>query len=161
MFSTKKTSTHRICSKISGLSRSRCFIRSFIAVIIELALSSAPCFDDFSAAPANDTTQAMQGLFASIAGCATKASPPCARSRYGHPKPWPGQILTTIIKLYVTLEYYQIWSGQWPRAAPSRSGTEHNAFIQHFSREQNLEKLVYVKLWGYKGVFSVVNDYLL
>lgn len=51
----KKQITHRINSNISGLSRSRCFMRSFIAVIIELALSSAPCFELFSAAPAKHT----------------------------------------------------------------------------------------------------------
>lgn len=42
-----------ISSKISGFSLSRCFILSFIAVIILLALSSAPCFELFSAAPEN------------------------------------------------------------------------------------------------------------
>lgn len=40
-----------ISSKISGFSRSLCFIRSFIAVIMLFALSSAPCFELFSAAP--------------------------------------------------------------------------------------------------------------
>lgn len=44
-------SSYRISSKISGFSRSRCFMRSFMAVMIELALSSAPCFELFSAAP--------------------------------------------------------------------------------------------------------------
>lgn len=48
-----------ISSKISGLSRSRSFILSFIAVMMELALSSAPCLEDFSAAPAKHTAQAM------------------------------------------------------------------------------------------------------
>lgn len=43
--------THRISSKISGFSRSLCFILSFIAVIMLFALSSAPCFVLFSAAP--------------------------------------------------------------------------------------------------------------
>lgn len=38
-------------SKISGFSISLCFILSFIAVIMLLALSSAPCFELFSAAP--------------------------------------------------------------------------------------------------------------
>lgn len=46
-------STHRISSNISGFSRSLCFIRSFIAVIMLFALSSAPCFELFSAAPMN------------------------------------------------------------------------------------------------------------
>lgn len=50
-------------SKISGLSLSRCFILSFIAVMMELALSSAPCLDDFSAAPAKHTAQAVPRLF--------------------------------------------------------------------------------------------------
>lgn len=43
--------THRISSKISGFSRSLCFILSFIAVMMLFALSSAPCFELFSAAP--------------------------------------------------------------------------------------------------------------
>lgn len=43
--------TYLINSKISGFSRSLCFILSFIAVIIEFALSSAPCLLLFSAAP--------------------------------------------------------------------------------------------------------------
>lgn len=38
-------------SNISGFSLSLCFIRSFIAVIILFALSSAPCLELFSAAP--------------------------------------------------------------------------------------------------------------
>lgn len=42
---------YRMSSKISGLLRSRCFIRSFIAVMIICVLSSAPCFELFSAAP--------------------------------------------------------------------------------------------------------------
>lgn len=49
-------------SKISGLSLSRCFILSFMAVMMELALSSAPCFEDFSAAPAKHTAQAVLTL---------------------------------------------------------------------------------------------------
>lgn len=43
--------TYRMSSKISGLSLSLSFILSFMAVIILLALSSAPCFELFSAAP--------------------------------------------------------------------------------------------------------------
>ena len=39
-------------SKISGLLRSRCFMRSFMAVMMICVLSSAPCFELFSAAPA-------------------------------------------------------------------------------------------------------------
>ena len=46
--STPKTDL--INSKISGFSFSLSFIRSLIAVTIELALSSAPCLLDFSAA---------------------------------------------------------------------------------------------------------------
>lgn len=52
-----------INSKISGMSRSLCFILSFMAVMMELALSSAPCLEDFSAAPAKHTAQAVPGLF--------------------------------------------------------------------------------------------------
>lgn len=43
--------SYLINSNISGFSCSRCFIRSRIAVIIEFALSSAPCLELFSAAP--------------------------------------------------------------------------------------------------------------
>lgn len=43
-------------SNISGLSQTRCFMRSCIAVITDCALSSAPCFELFSAAPAKHTT---------------------------------------------------------------------------------------------------------
>ena len=46
-----KTIVYRISSKISGLLRSRCFIRSFMAVMMIWVLSSAPCFELFSAAP--------------------------------------------------------------------------------------------------------------
>lgn len=42
--------TSRIISKISGFSTCLWFILSFMAFSIEFALSSAPCFDDFSAA---------------------------------------------------------------------------------------------------------------
>lgn len=48
---------HLISSKISGFSCSRCFMRSRIAVMIELALSSAPCFELFSAAPKRNKYQ--------------------------------------------------------------------------------------------------------
>lgn len=43
--------TSRITSKISGLFRSRIFIRSFMAMIMFCVLSSAPCLELFSAAP--------------------------------------------------------------------------------------------------------------
>ena len=43
--------SHLINSKISGFCLSRCFMISFMAVIILLALSSAPCLQLFSAAP--------------------------------------------------------------------------------------------------------------
>ena len=43
--------TFLIISNISGLFLSRIFIRSFIAVTIPSFLSSAPCFELFSAAP--------------------------------------------------------------------------------------------------------------
>jgi len=43
--------TNLMSSKISGWSRSRCNILSFIACIIDIALSSAPCLELFSAAP--------------------------------------------------------------------------------------------------------------
>jgi hypothetical protein len=43
--------SYLISSKISGFSRSLFFIRSFMAVMILLALSSAPCLELFSAAP--------------------------------------------------------------------------------------------------------------
>ena len=46
-----KTISYLINSNISGLSLSRTFILSFIAIIILLALSSAPCLELFSAAP--------------------------------------------------------------------------------------------------------------
>lgn len=49
--SAKERFTHLINSKISGFSFSLTFIRSLMAVTIELALSSAPCFELFSAAP--------------------------------------------------------------------------------------------------------------
>lgn len=42
-------------SNISGLSQTRCFILSCIAVMTDCALSSAPCFELFSAAPAKHT----------------------------------------------------------------------------------------------------------
>lgn len=42
-------------SNISGLSQTRCFMRSCIAVITDCALSSAPCLELFSAAPAKHT----------------------------------------------------------------------------------------------------------
>ena len=38
-------------SNSSGLSRSLSFILSFMAMMMVLALSSAPCFELFSAAP--------------------------------------------------------------------------------------------------------------
>ena len=44
--------SYLINSKISGFSRSLFFMRSFMAVMILFALSSAPCFELFSAAPA-------------------------------------------------------------------------------------------------------------
>ena len=47
------STTYLINSKISGRSVSRPFILSFMAMIIVLALSSAPCFELFSAAPGN------------------------------------------------------------------------------------------------------------
>lgn len=65
-------------SKISGMSLSRCFIRSFIAVIMELALSSAPCLDDFSAAPAKHTAQAVP-IVLGRTGCARTAARPAPR----------------------------------------------------------------------------------
>ena len=43
--------TYLMRSKTSGLSRSLSFMRSFMAMIMVLALSSAPCFELFSAAP--------------------------------------------------------------------------------------------------------------
>lgn len=43
-------------SNISGLSQTRCFMRSCIAVMTDCALSSAPCLELFSAAPAKHTT---------------------------------------------------------------------------------------------------------
>jgi hypothetical protein len=43
--------SYLISSKISGFSRSLFFIRSFMAVMMLFALSSAPCFELFSAAP--------------------------------------------------------------------------------------------------------------
>ena len=44
-------STYLIVSKISGFEASLSFILSFMAMMIVLALSSAPCFELFSAAP--------------------------------------------------------------------------------------------------------------
>jgi len=44
--------SYLINSKISGFSRSLFFMRSFMAVMMLFALSSAPCFELFSAAPA-------------------------------------------------------------------------------------------------------------
>jgi hypothetical protein len=44
--------SYLISSKISGFSRSLFFMRSFMAVMMLFALSSAPCFELFSAAPA-------------------------------------------------------------------------------------------------------------
>ena len=43
--------SYLINSKISGFSRSLFFMRSFMAVMMLFALSSAPCFELFSAAP--------------------------------------------------------------------------------------------------------------
>lgn len=43
--------TSRITSKISGLFRSRIFMRSFMAMIMFWVRSSAPCLELFSAAP--------------------------------------------------------------------------------------------------------------
>lgn len=71
-------------SKISGMSRSRCFIRSFMAVMMELALSSAPCLEDFSAAPAKHTTQAVPRLFLEAEGSAGTVPPPRVQARYDH-----------------------------------------------------------------------------
>lgn len=73
-----------ISSKISGMSRSRCFILSFMAVMMELALSSAPCLEDFSAAPAKHTTQAVPRLFWAAAGYAGTAPPPRVQVRNDH-----------------------------------------------------------------------------
>lgn len=52
-----------ISSNISGLSRSRCFILSFIAVMMLFALSSAPCLELFSAAPAIWNSLIRQEVF--------------------------------------------------------------------------------------------------
>lgn len=71
-------------SKISGLSRSLCFILSFMAVMMELALSSAPCLEDFSAAPAKHTTQAVPRQFLAVAGRAGTAPPPRAHIHHGN-----------------------------------------------------------------------------
>ena len=46
--------THLISSNTSGLSFSLSFILSFIAMMIVFALSSAPCFELFSAAPVSN-----------------------------------------------------------------------------------------------------------
>ena len=43
--------TYLISSNISGFCCSRSFIRSLMAFTMELALSSAPCLELFSAAP--------------------------------------------------------------------------------------------------------------
>ena len=49
---TLQHKAYLIVSKISGLAFSLSFIRSFMATMIVLALSSAPCLELFSAAPA-------------------------------------------------------------------------------------------------------------
>ena len=43
--------THLMRSNTSGLSRSLSFMRSFMAMMMVFALSSAPCLELFSAAP--------------------------------------------------------------------------------------------------------------
>ena len=52
--------THLISSNTSGLSFSLSFIRSFIAMMIVFALSSAPCFELFSAAPAENNLKTFK-----------------------------------------------------------------------------------------------------
>ena len=47
-----KMRPYRMSSKISGLLRSRVFMRSFMAVMMACVLTSAPCLELFSAAPA-------------------------------------------------------------------------------------------------------------
>ena len=58
--------TYRISSNISGLFRSRIFIRSFIAMMIVCVLSSAPCFELFSAAPTKTRGKSWLTLWNSI-----------------------------------------------------------------------------------------------
>lgn len=57
-----------ISSNISGFSRSLCFIRSFIAVMIVFALSSAPCFELFSAAPGEKKKPCLLSLLCNTRG---------------------------------------------------------------------------------------------
>lgn len=52
---TQKLMIYLSNSNISGLSQTRCFMRSCIAVMTDCALSSAPCLELFSAAPAKHT----------------------------------------------------------------------------------------------------------
>lgn len=51
--------TSRITSKISGLFRSRIFMRSFMAMIMFWVRSSAPCLQLFSAAPERGQEQKL------------------------------------------------------------------------------------------------------
>jgi hypothetical protein len=55
----KRKQAYRMSSKISGLVRSRCFILSFMAVMMICVLSSAPCLELFSAAPLRE----IQAIF--------------------------------------------------------------------------------------------------
>lgn len=57
-----------ISSNISGFSRSLCFILSFIAVMIVFALSSAPCFELFSAAPTNKKIPCLLSILCNTRG---------------------------------------------------------------------------------------------
>lgn len=108
-----------INSKISGMSRSRCFILSFIAVMMELALSSAPCLEDFSAAPAKHTAQAMPTSSWQLRDAPGAGPPPRAHNHY--PTTLNHNLTRVQLKIQQTssgkLTLCQIWSGRWPRAA--------------------------------------------
>ena len=52
--------SYLISSNISGFCCSRSFIRSLMALTMELALSSAPCLELFSAAPEVKLSQRMK-----------------------------------------------------------------------------------------------------
>lgn len=116
-------------SKISGLSLSRCFILSFIAVIIELALSSAPCLEDFSAAPAKHTAQAVPTLLIGAAGCAGRAPRPAVRPATTTHRTRPDQILTWQQSLHQHRCLSDLMRSS-PLSGASRSRPEHGAFQQ-------------------------------
>lgn len=107
-----------ISSKISGLSRSRCFILSFIAVMMELALSSAPCFDDFSAAPAKHTAQAMPTSSWQLRDAPGVGPRPAPKPTADNSQPRPDKNPTSLLNLQILFgTLCQIWSVRWPRAA--------------------------------------------